>query len=91
MNPPSGHLGMALADSHVKALLKEGTVRAGNPPSGAEWRVSPEAIEAAKAKAEEYLRALGATSAAAAASGKRSTLKAEDVNALPAAPAAPPA
>ncbi len=78
---------MALADSHVKALLKDGTTRAGNPPSGAEWRVSPEAVEAAKAKAEEYLRALGASSAAAAGASKRSTLKGEDVNAMPAAPA----
>ena len=44
---------MTLADSHVKALLKEGTSRAGAPPSGSEWRVSPEAIEAAKGKAED--------------------------------------
>ncbi|MEK6984931.1 MAG: hypothetical protein AABX89_00925 [Candidatus Thermoplasmatota archaeon] len=81
---------MALADSHVKALLKDGTTRAGNPPSGAEWRVSPEAVAAAKTLAEEYLRALGAASAAAAASGKRSTLKAEDVRAPASAPSALP-
>jgi histone H3/H4 len=70
---------MSLADSHVKALLKEGTGRAGSPPSGAEWRVAPEAIEAAKAKAEDYLRRLGEEAARRAAGGKRSTLKAEDV------------
>ena len=54
---------MTLADSHVKALLKEGTTRAGNPPSGSEWRVSPEAVAAAKEKAEEFLRALGESAA----------------------------
>lgn len=70
---------MTLADSHVKALLKEGTSRAGAPPSGSEWRVSPEAIEAAKGKAEEYLRKLGEQSARNCATAKRSTLKAEDV------------
>lgn len=70
---------MTLADSHVKALLKEGTSRAGAPPSGSEWRVSPEAIEAAKGKAEEYLRRLGEQSARNCAAAKRSTLKAEDV------------
>ena len=70
---------MTLADSHVKTLLKEGTARAGSPPSGAEWRVSPEAITAAKAKIEEYARKLGEASAKAAGAGKRSTLKAEDV------------
>ncbi len=72
---------MTLADSHVKALLKEGTMRAGNPPSGGEWRVSPEAIEAAKAKAEEYVKMLGAESAKNCGAAKRSTLKAEDVRA----------
>lgn len=70
---------MTLADSHVKNLLKEGTSRAGSPPSGAEWRVSPEAIEAAKNKAEEYLRKLGETAARNCANAKRSTLKAEDL------------
>lgn len=80
---------MTLADSHVKALLKEGTTRAGAPPSGTEWRVSPEAIEAAKAKTEEYLRMLGEQSARNCATAKRSTLKAEDVK-EPAAPAAAP-
>jgi histone H3/H4 len=70
---------MTLADSHVKALIKEGTMRAGAPPSGSEWRVSPEAIEAAKGKAEEYLKMLGEQSARNCAAAKRSTLKAEDV------------
>lgn len=70
---------MTLADSHVKALLKEGTGRAGAPPSGSEWRVAPEAIEAAKAKAEEYLRKLGEQAARNSGAAKRSTLKAEDV------------
>ena len=70
---------MTLADSHVKALLKEGTSRAGAPPSGSEWRVSPEAIEAAKAKIEDYARKLGEKSARNCAAAKRSTLKAEDV------------
>lgn len=70
---------MTLADSHVKALLKEGTARAGAPPSGSEWRISPEAIEAAKAKAEESLRALGEQAARNCAQAKRSTLKAEDL------------
>ena len=70
---------MTLADSHVKALLKEGTGRAGAPPSGSEWRVSPEAVEAAKAKAEEYLKTLGEQSARNCAAARRSTLKAEDV------------
>lgn len=83
---------MTLADSHVKALLKEGTSRAGAPPSGAEWRVAPEAIEAAKAKTEEFLRKLGEQAARNAGQGKRSTLKAEDVqepaSAAPAAPSA---
>ncbi len=79
---------MTLATSHVKDLLKEGTGRAGAPPSGGEFRVSPEAVEAARMKAEEYLRALGESSARAAMMGKRSTLKAEDVNAPPPAAAA---
>jgi histone H3/H4 len=70
---------MTLADSHVKNLLKEGTARAGSPPSGSEWRVAPEAIEAAKNKAEEYLRKLGETAARNCGAAKRSTLKAEDV------------
>jgi len=70
---------MTLADSHVKALLKEGTARAGAPPSGAEWRVSPEAVSAAKALAEEYIKKLGAESARHCGAAKRSTLKAEDV------------
>jgi len=70
---------MTLADSHVKALLKEGTSRAGSPPSGAEWRVAPEAIEAAKARIEEYARKLGEQAARAAGGAKRSTLKADDV------------
>lgn len=70
---------MTLADSHVKALLKEGTALAGSPPSGSEWRVSPEAIEAAKGKAEDYLRKLGEAAARACGNAKRSTLKAEDV------------
>ena len=70
---------MTLADSHVKALLKEGTSRAGSPPSGAEWRVAPEAIEAAKAKIEEYARKLGEQAARTAGGAKRSTLKADDL------------
>ena len=70
---------MTLADSHVKTLLKEGAARAGAPPSGSEWRLSPEAVEAAKAKAEAYLKALGESSARNSAAAKRSTLKAEDV------------
>lgn len=70
---------MTLADSHVKALLKEGTSRAGSPPSGAEWRVAPEAIEAAKGKIEEYARRLGEQAARAAGAAKRSTLKADDL------------
>ena len=78
---------MTLADSHVKTLLKEGTGRAGNPPSGAEWRVAPEAIEAAKAKAEEYLRKLGEQAARNSGAAKRSTLKAEDVQEPASAPA----
>jgi histone H3/H4 len=82
-------LGMTLADSHVKALLKEGTSRAGAPPSGAEWRVSPEAVAAAKAKAEEHLRHLGEQAARQAGTGKRSTLKADDFNAPPATAMAP--
>lgn len=76
---------MTLADSHVKALLKEGTSRAGSPPSGSEWRVAPEAIAAAKQKAEDYLRRLGELAARNCGVAKRSTLKAEDV-AEPAAP-----
>ena len=70
---------MTISDSHVKALLKEGTARAGAPPSGAEWRVSPEAVTAAKAKAEEYLKSLGAEAARNCGAAKRSTLKGEDV------------
>lgn len=70
---------MTLADSHVKTLLKEGTSRAGSPPSGSEWRVSPEAIEAAKAKAEEYVKKLGEQAARNCGAAKRSTLKGEDV------------
>ena len=70
---------MTLADSHVKALLKEGTGRAGAPPSGSEWRVSPEAIAAAKAKTEDFVRRLGEESARRCGAAKRSTLKAEDV------------
>ena len=70
---------MTLADSHVKTLLKEGTAKAGTPPSGSEWRVAPEAITAAKAKIEEYARRLGEEAARRAGQGKRSTLKAEDV------------
>jgi histone H3/H4 len=77
---------MTLADSHVKALLKEGTSRAGAPATGAEWRVSPEAVSAAKAKAEDYLRQLGEQAARNCAQAKRSTLKGEDVR-EPAAPA----
>lgn len=84
MKDPSDALGMTLADSHVKTLLKEGTARAGNPPSGSEWRVSPEAITAAKEKAEEFLKSLGEAAAKACGAAKRSTLKAEDVNAEPA-------
>jgi histone H3/H4 len=80
-------LGMTLADSHVKALLKEGTSRAGAPPSVAEWRVSPEAVAAAKA--EEHLRHLGEQAARQAGTGKRSTLKADDFNAPPATAMAP--
>jgi histone H3/H4 len=76
---------MVLADSHVKALLKEGTARAGAPPSGSEWRVSPEAIEKAKAMAEEHIRMLGQQAAGMCAAAKRSTLKGEDF-APPAAP-----
>ena len=77
---------MTLADSHVKNLLKEGTARAGSPPSGSEWRVSPEAIAAAKEKAEEYLKKVGEAAARACGSAKRSTLKAEDVMSATASP-----
>ena len=70
---------MTLADSHVKNLLKEGTARAGSPPSGSEWRVAPEAIEAAKKLAEDYIRKLGDLAARNCGLAKRSTLKAEDV------------
>lgn len=77
---------MTLADSHVKELLKEGTGRAGSPPSGSDWRVSPEAIAKAKTMIEDYARKLGEASAKNCAAGKRSTLKAEDV-AEPMAPA----
>ena len=84
MKEASDALGMTLADSHVKTLLKEGTARAGTPPTGAEWRVSPEAIAAAKEKTEEFLKALGEAAAKACGAAKRSTLKAEDVNAEPA-------
>lgn len=70
---------MTLADSHVKALLKEGTARAGAPPSGAEWRVAPEAIEAAKKLAEDHIRKLGEDAARRCGEAKRSTLKAEDL------------
>lgn len=69
---------MTLADSHIKTLLKEGTARAGTPPTGAEWRVSPEAITRAKELAEEAIRKMGADAARACADAKRSTLKAED-------------
>lgn len=69
---------MTLADSHIKTLLKEGTTRAGQPPSGSEWRVSPEAVTRAKALAEEQIRRLGEDAARACAAAKRSTLKAED-------------
>ena len=78
---------MTLADSHVKTLLKEGTARAGAPPSGAEWRVSPEAITAAKEKIEEYARKLGEQAARNSGVAKRSTLKAEDVQEPASAPA----
>ena len=70
---------MVLADSHVKALLKEGAMRAGAPPSSAEWRFSPESIAAAKERAEQYLRRLGETAAKNAGVRKQSTLKGEDV------------
>lgn len=79
---------MTLADTHVKNLLKEGTARAGAPPSGAEWRVSPEAVTAAKAKAEEYIRKLGEQAAQAAAGRKQSTLKGEDIREPSGAPPA---
>ena len=81
---------MTLADSHVKALMKEGTARAGSPPSGSEWRVAPEAIAAAKAKAEDYLREVGEEAARRCAAAKRSTLKAEDVADPTPAPSAMP-
>jgi len=74
---------MTLADSHVKALLKEGTARAGSPPTGAEWRVSPEAIEAAKGKAEEYLRMMGEMAARKCGGNKRSTLRSDDITEVP--------
>lgn len=80
---------MTLADSHVKTLLKEGTGRAGAPPSGGEFRISPEAVTAAKEKAEEFLRGLGESAARAATAGRRSTLKAEDLNAMGAGASAP--
>ena len=86
MNQDRNGPGMTLADSHVKALLKEGTTRHGAPPSGAEWRVSPEAIAAAKKMTEDFVRDLGAASAANCGAAKRSTLKAEDVR-MPAPPA----
>jgi histone H3/H4 len=80
---------VTLADSHVKTLLKEGTMRAGTPPSGSEWRVAPEAIEAAKAKAEEHVRAIGEAAARKAGAAKRSTLKADDFSEAAAAPSDP--
>jgi histone H3/H4 len=70
---------MTLADTHVKNLLKEGTARAGTPPSGSEWRIAPDAVAKAKELTEEFLKALGESSAEACAAAKRSTLKAEDV------------
>lgn len=70
---------MTLADSHVKTLMKEGTAKAGSPPSGSEWRVAPEAVEAAKKLAEDYIRKLGEVAARNCGAAKRSTLKAEDV------------
>jgi histone H3/H4 len=69
---------MTLADSHIKTLLKEGAARAGAPPSGSEWRMSPDAVARAKELAEEHIRRMGADAARACADAKRSTLKAED-------------
>lgn len=69
---------MILSDSHVKTLVKEGAARAGAPPSGAEWRVSPEAVAAAKLLAEEEIRRLGEDAARRGAVAGRSTLRAED-------------
>lgn len=73
---------MVLADTHVKELLKEGAAKAGAPPSGSDWRISPDAITAAKAKAEEYIRGLGESGARSAAGRKQSTLKPEDVSGM---------
>lgn len=78
---------MTLADSHVKALLKEGAARSGTPPSGSDWRISPDGIEAAKNKAEDFLRALGESAARSAATRRQSTLKDVDMN-PPTTPAA---
>jgi histone H3/H4 len=74
---------MTLADSHVKNLLKEGTLRSGAAPSGAEFRVSPEAIAAAKSKAEEYVRMMGEQAARKCADARRSTLRADDISDVP--------
>lgn len=71
---------MTLADSHVKALLKEGAARAGAPPSGSDWRISPDGIEAAKKRAEDFLRTLGESAAKSASGRKQSTLKDVDMN-----------
>jgi histone H3/H4 len=70
---------MVLADTHVKNLMKEGAAKAGQAPSTSEWRIAPEAVEAAKMKAEAYIRKLGEQAARNAASRKQSTLKASDV------------
>ncbi|HVL48156.1 MAG TPA: hypothetical protein VM889_06330 [Candidatus Thermoplasmatota archaeon] len=70
---------MTLADSHVKELLKEGAMKAGTPPSGSDWRIAPDAIAAAKARAEAYIRGLGEEGARSAAGRRQSTLKPEDV------------
>jgi histone H3/H4 len=72
---------MTLADSHVKDLLKEGAMKAGNPPSGAEWRVSPDAVTAAKKLAEDYLRQIGEKAARSCGERRQSTIKDTDVSA----------
>lgn len=80
-NPKAAHAllaTMTLADSHVKMLLKEGTATAGAPPSGSEWRISPEAIARAKELAEDHIRRLASDATRRCAQAKRSTLKAED-------------
>ncbi|MHB8604889.1 MAG: hypothetical protein ACYDCK_06495 [Thermoplasmatota archaeon] len=72
---------MTLADSHVKELLKEGAAKSGSPPSGSEWRISPDAVAAAKKIAEDQIRAIGESAARACAGRRQSTIKDVDISA----------